>query len=154
MPGPSVTLSNRSYATVSRAPPRYSIPNPQLLRRSCRNRRRQVPYDEWIRVPGAFVAAVDKRLFTAVQTKLARSRRRPTRDEIIDGMRKVISRAGRINQKLLKHYRRASSTEQMAHEFRSLNEAYKVIGYGPNLDPEHSENRGGERNMERLVAEA
>ena len=110
--------------------------------------------NEWLRVTGAFVPVVDGRLFAAVQGKLAESRRRPTRSEIIEGMRKVISRTGRISQKLLKHYRSAPSAEQVAHEFGSLNEAYKVIGYAPNLDPERSENRCVERNMERRVADS
>ena len=115
---------------------------------------RQVPYDEWIRVPGAFAAVVDRRLFVAVQARLAHSRRGPTREEIIDGMRKVISRTGKINEKLLRHYRSAPSAEQVAREFGSLNEAYKAIGYAPNLDSERSENRCVERRMERHVADS
>ncbi|MGY6184601.1 recombinase family protein [Paraburkholderia strydomiana] len=112
----------------------------------------RVPANEWIRVTGAFAPVVDRRLFAAVQSKLAEGRRRPTRDEIIDGMRKVISRTGRINQKLLKRYRSAPSAEQVAQEFGSLNEAYKVIGYAPNLDPARSENRCVERRTEQHVA--
>ena len=46
-----------------------------------------------MRVPGAFAAVLDRLLFAAVQARLAHSRRGPTREEIIDGMRKVISRA-------------------------------------------------------------
>lgn len=115
---------------------------------------RRVPYDEWIKVPGAFAPVVDKRLFAAVQKKLSESRCRPTRDEIIEGMRKVIRRTGKINQKLLRHYRNAPSAEQVANEFGSLNEAYKVIGYAPNLAPERSENRCVERVMEQRVADS
>ncbi|WP_260854380.1 recombinase family protein [Paraburkholderia sp. BCC1884] len=114
----------------------------------------QLPEDEWIKVPDAFPPVVDKTIFAAVRSKLAGVRRRPTRDEIIDGMRKVISRTGKINQRLLKHYRSAPSAEQVAHEFGSLNAAYKVVGYAPNLDPERSENRVVERDMERRVAES
>lgn len=114
----------------------------------------RVPSEEWIRVPDAFSPVIDKRLFAAVQSKLAASRRGPTRDEIIDGMRKVISRTGRINQKLLKHYKSAPSAEQVSREFGSLNEAYNVIDYAPNLDPERSENRCVERDTERRVADS
>ena len=114
----------------------------------------QLPPDEWIRVTGAFAPVVDRQLFATVQAKLAESRRRPTRDEIMEGMRKVISRTGRINQKLLKRYRSAPSAEQVAREFGSLNEAYKVIGYAPNLDPVRSENRSVERRTEQHVADS
>ncbi|MDP9651027.1 hypothetical protein [Paraburkholderia caledonica] len=72
---------------------------------------------------GAFAPVVDRRLFAAVQRGLAEGRRRPTRDEIIDGMRKVMSRTDRFNQKLLKRYRSAPSAEQAAQDFGSPNEA-------------------------------
>lgn len=114
----------------------------------------QVPYDEWIRVPGAFEAVVDKRLFDAVQRKIAGNRQGPTREEILAGMRKVISRTGRINQGLLRHYKNAPSAVQVLKAFGSLNEAYKQIGYAPNLDPVRTENRAVERCMEVRVAQS
>jgi hypothetical protein len=40
----------------------------------------------------------------------------------------------------------------VAQEFGILNEAYKVIGYAPNLDPARSENRRIERRMNQHVA--
>ncbi|MFM0598410.1 recombinase family protein [Paraburkholderia dilworthii] len=113
----------------------------------------RVPEQDWIRVPDAFKPVVDKRIFAAVQQKLERARRRPTRDEITDGLYKVIKRAGKLSQTTLRHYRSAPSVEQVMREFGSLNEAYKAIGYAPNLDPARSENRSVERVMEKRVAE-
>jgi hypothetical protein len=37
-------------------------------------------------------------------------------------------------------------------EFGSLNDAYKAIGYAPNLDPARSQNRSTERRVEKQVA--
>ncbi|MFP3564064.1 recombinase family protein [Paraburkholderia sp. SIMBA_030] len=113
----------------------------------------RVPENDWIRVPGAFEPVVDKRIFTAVQQKMDRARRRPTRDEITDGLHKVIKRAGKLTQATLRHYRSAPSVEQIMREFGSLNDAYKAIGYAPNLDPARSENRSVERRMEKQVAD-
>lgn len=113
----------------------------------------RVPEQDWIRVPNAFKPVVDKRIFAAVQQKLERARRRPTRAEITDGLYKVIKRAGKLSQATLKHYRSGPSVEQVMREFGSLNEAYKTIGYAPNLDPVRSENRFVERVMEKRVAE-
>jgi DNA invertase Pin-like site-specific DNA recombinase len=113
----------------------------------------QLPKEEWIRIPDAFEPVVDRRVFAAVQQKLAPAGRRPTRDELVDGLRKVLARTGRLNQAVLRHYRRAPSVEQVMREFGSLYEAYEVIGYPPNLDPERSGNRHAERLMERRVAE-
>ncbi|HEX7911692.1 MAG TPA: recombinase family protein [Paraburkholderia sp.] len=113
----------------------------------------QLPQEEWIRIPDAFEPVVDRRVFAAVQQKMARAGRRPTRSELIEGLRKVVARAGRLNQAVLRHYRSAPSVEQVMREFGSLYEAYRVIGYQPNLNPERSENRYIERLMERRVAE-
>ncbi|MDR6412326.1 UNVERIFIED_ORG: DNA invertase Pin-like site-specific DNA recombinase [Burkholderia sp. 1595] len=113
----------------------------------------RVPEQDWIRVPGAFEPVVDKRIFTAVQQKIARARQRPTRDEIIDGLHKVIRRAGKLSQATLRRYRSAPSVEQVMHEFGSLNDAYRAIGYAPNLDPARSDNRAIERRMEKRVAD-
>jgi DNA invertase Pin-like site-specific DNA recombinase len=113
----------------------------------------QLPREEWIRIPDAFEPVVDRRVFAAVQQKMARVGRRPTRSEIIEGLRRVVTRAGRLNQATLRHYRSAPSVEQVMHEFGSLYEAYKIIGYPPNLNPERSENRYVEHLMERRVAD-
>ena len=73
---------------------------------------------------------------------------RPTRDEIIDGLHKVIRRAGKLSQATLRRYRSAPSVERVMHEFGSLNAAYRAIGYAPNLDPVRSDNRAVERCTE------
>jgi DNA invertase Pin-like site-specific DNA recombinase len=113
----------------------------------------QLPKEQWIRIPNSFEPVVDRRVFAAVQQKLARIRSRPSRSELVDGLRKVLARAGRLNPAVLRHYRSAPSIEQVMREFGSLYGAYQVIGYPPNLDPERSANRHAERMMERRVAE-
>ncbi|CAB3795245.1 hypothetical protein LMG28614_04133 [Paraburkholderia ultramafica] len=113
---------------------------------------RSVPEQDWIRVPGAFEAVVDKRIFAAVQQKLQRSRRRPTRDEIADELRNVIRKAGKLSQATLRRYGSAPSVERVMHEFGSLYAAYEAIGYVPNLDPARSRNRAIERRLEREMA--
>ncbi|HEX7935837.1 MAG TPA: recombinase family protein [Paraburkholderia sp.] len=111
----------------------------------------QLPEAEWIRVPNAFEAIVSKHVFAAVQRKLDSARKRPTRDEIVKGLRKVVEKAGKLTQATLRHYRSAPSVERVMREFGSLNDAYREIGYSPNLNPERSENRYIERRTERSV---
>jgi hypothetical protein len=113
----------------------------------------RVPERDWIRVPGAFEPVVDRRIFVAAQQKMQRARQRATREEITDGLLRVIKRAGKLNQATLRRYRSAPSVEQVMREFGSLNEAYKAVGYAPNLDPARSENRAIERRMEKRVAD-
>jgi DNA invertase Pin-like site-specific DNA recombinase len=113
----------------------------------------RVPEQDWIRVRGAFEPVVDKRVFKAVQQRMLQERRRPTREELADGLRKVVKRAGKLSQATLKHYRSEPSVEQVMREFGSLYEAYKAIGYAPNLGPERSENRSIERCTEKQVTD-
>lgn len=113
----------------------------------------QLPETEWLRVPNAFEPVVDRRAFAAVQKKLRQARRVPTREELVADLRKVIARAGTLNQATLQRYASAPSVKSVMREFGSLYEAYKVVGYTPKLNPERSENRFFERRMERLLAD-
>ncbi|MGF6572551.1 Site-specific DNA recombinase [Paraburkholderia fungorum] len=112
----------------------------------------RVPEEQWITVPKAFPAIVDQKTFSAVQTRFADYRRPPDRDELLDGLRMLVRKYGKVSQKLLKHYRRAPSARAVAAEFGSLNAAYREIGYAPNLNPEREENRDIERRAEALLA--
>ncbi|WP_276330779.1 recombinase family protein [Paraburkholderia bryophila] len=113
----------------------------------------RVPEQDWIRIPNAFTPVVDRRVFAAVQAKLARARQRPTREEIVEGLHEVIKRAGKLTQGTLRHYRSAPSVGQVMREFGGLYEAYEAIGYSPNLDPARSEHRRVEHLMEKRVAD-
>jgi DNA invertase Pin-like site-specific DNA recombinase len=113
----------------------------------------RVPEEQWVTVPNAFPAIVDRKTFDAVQKRFSLFRRRPGREELLDGLRKVVRNHGKINQGLLKHYRRAPSVEAVMSEFGSLNAAYREIGYAPNLNPEREENRDLERRRESQIAD-
>jgi DNA invertase Pin-like site-specific DNA recombinase len=112
----------------------------------------RVPEAQWITVPDAFPAIVDRKIFTAVQKRFAGYRIRPGRDELLDGLRTVVRRYGKLNQHMLRQYRRAPSVEAIMAEFGSLNAAYQEIGYAPNLNPEREQNRDIEHRAEALVA--
>ncbi|PRY05996.1 recombinase family protein [Paraburkholderia sp. BL25I1N1] len=112
----------------------------------------RVPEAEWISVPNAFPAIVNLKTFNAVQQRFADTRKRPSRKALLDGLRKVVARHGRVNQGLLRRYRRTPSVRAVMTEFGSLNAAYREIGYAPNLNPVREENRDREHRMEALVA--
>lgn len=112
----------------------------------------QVPEAEWIRVAGAFEPVVGTQLFGAVQRKLARRRQTHSRDEIVSGLRKVIEKAGKLNQATLRRSRSAPSVERVMREFGSMYEAYEAVGYAPRLNPERSRNRYVERRTELSIA--
>jgi DNA invertase Pin-like site-specific DNA recombinase len=112
----------------------------------------RVPEEEWITVPDAFPAIVDRKTFTSVQKRFASYRRRPGRDELLDGLRSVVHRYGKVNQHMLRCYRRTPSVQAVMAQFGSLNAAYREIGYAPNLNPEREQNRDIEHRAEALVA--
>lgn len=114
---------------------------------------RQVPRHEWIRAENAFEPIVDRRLFDAVQRRMQTNRIKPTREEILDGLRKVIAKAGKLNQATLRRYRSAPSVEQVMREFGSLYNAYDELGYVPTLAPERSANRRIEQDVQRQVTQ-
>jgi DNA invertase Pin-like site-specific DNA recombinase len=111
----------------------------------------QLPKEEWIQIRNAFEPVVDRSVFVAVQQKMARTGHKLTRDEIVEGLRKLVRKTGTLNQSLLRRYRSAPSVEQVMREFGSLYEAYKAIGYHPRLTQERSENRCAEGVAERRV---
>jgi DNA invertase Pin-like site-specific DNA recombinase len=113
----------------------------------------QVPRQEWIRLENAFEPVVDRRVFAAVQKKMEANRRQSTRAEILDGLRKVIAKAGKLDQATLRYYRSAPSVEQVMREFGSLYKAYDEVGYVPRLASERSLNRRTEQNVEHHVAD-
>ncbi|MDR6393518.1 recombinase family protein [Paraburkholderia phenoliruptrix] len=113
----------------------------------------RVPRQQWIRAENAFEPVVEGRIFCTVQKKMEARRRKPTRDEIVEGLRKVVVKAGKLDQATLRRYRSAPSVEQVMHEFGSLYEAYKEVGYIPKLAAERSANRYVERRIEMLVAD-
>lgn len=112
----------------------------------------RVPEEQWITVPDAFPAIVDRKTFTEAQKRFAGYRRRPSRDELLDGLRSVVHKYGKVNQHMLRRYRRAPSVQAVIAQFGSLNAAYREIGYAPNLNPEREQNRDIEHRMEALVA--
>lgn len=112
----------------------------------------RVPEEQWIVVQNAFPPVVDQKTFTAAQERFASYHRRPDRNELLDGLRKVVRKYGKLNQHMLKHYRRAPSVEAVLAEFGSLNAAYREIGYAPNLNPEREQNRDIEHRAEALIA--
>lgn len=46
----------------------------------------QVPAHDWIRVEDAFEPVVDRHVFAAVQKRMDSARRKPTREEILEGL--------------------------------------------------------------------
>ncbi len=92
------------------------------------------PPEMWIRSDGAFSGIVDPLLFAKVQeTILARSRRF-TDDEMLQSLKQLWSRHGRISGLLIDEQDGLPSSAAFRHRFGSLVRAYQLVGYTPRID--------------------
>jgi DNA invertase Pin-like site-specific DNA recombinase len=134
-------LDNPAYAgeyvfnrTSSKLTPGWSTPNPPEL---------------WIRSTDAFVPIIHRELFDRTQAIRAGRRHRPFTDEqIIDGLRALKERTGRITCMLIEADKELPSCNVIYHRFGSLIAAYGQAGFFP--DGEHATAARGKWRSDQL----
>jgi hypothetical protein len=111
------------------------------------------PQEKWIRADGIFEGIVEPSLFhTAEDIVLARSRKL-TNEEMLEKLRGVLKRHGRINGILIDEAEDLPSSAAFRHRFGSLVSAYRLIGYDPGIDYEFIEiNRKLRKEHPEIVA--
>ena len=95
-----------------------------------RSTERRIPPAAWIRVEGAFEPIVGRRLFNAVQKRLANAEPRSDA-KMLEDLRGLLERRGYLTAHLLKAERGVSRRDSYAKRFGSLTEAYRLVGYQP-----------------------
>ena len=101
----------------------------RLKRKFVRN-----PSEMWIRADGAFAAIVDPALFARAQELILSRAKRFTDDEMLQQLRELWTRHGRISGLLIDEQDGMLSTAAFRHRFGSLIRAYQLIGYTPTTD--------------------
>jgi hypothetical protein len=92
------------------------------------------PQEKWIRADGIFEGIIEPSLFhTARGIILARSRKL-TDDEMLEKLRGVLNKHGRICGMLIDEAEDIPSSAAFSHRFGSLVSAYRLIGYDPGID--------------------
>jgi DNA invertase Pin-like site-specific DNA recombinase len=92
------------------------------------------PRERWIRAEVVFQPIIEPtQFFTAQGIILARSRRF-TDDEMLEKLRAVLSKHGRVSGLLIDEEDDAPSSAAFRHRFGSLVRAYRLIGYTPEID--------------------
>jgi DNA invertase Pin-like site-specific DNA recombinase len=92
---------------------------------------RPVPRDLWIRYPHAFAAIVEPEQFELVQRAIQKRRTVAKTDrEVLNKMRKVLAREGKLTQRILSK-RGAFDPRMFSKRFGSILQAYELIGYKP-----------------------
>ncbi len=94
----------------------------------------QNPQEKWIRADGAFEGIVEPSLFHMAQGIILARSRKLTNDEMLEKLRGVLNKHGRISGILIDEADNLPSSAAFRHRFGSLGSAYGLIGYDPGID--------------------
>jgi predicted site-specific integrase-resolvase len=107
------------------------------------------PQSLWIRKEGAFEPIIDSTLFVRAQ-QIFLSRRKCwglSNEEMLKRLKIVLQRRGRLSRWVIDEAENIPSPTLYQLRFGSLRNAYRLIGYTPELDCEYIESRSARRNM-------
>ncbi len=88
----------------------------------------------WVRCEGAFDSVVDPKLFYTAKGMLLERHRRVSDDELLNRLRALQQRHGRLSGFLITEADGMPSPTVYRHRFGSLIRAYELIGYSPDRD--------------------
>jgi DNA invertase Pin-like site-specific DNA recombinase len=85
---------------------------------------------EWVMTPDAFTPLINEATFQKAQRLLLNRTINKSNDELLDALRSLLAREGRLSLQLIKRCPAASSPSSYRRRFGSLRRAYQLIGYG------------------------
>jgi DNA invertase Pin-like site-specific DNA recombinase len=89
-----------------------------------------LPRDQWTYRPAPFPPMISKALYAKAQEERARRRTVPTDEALLDDLRAILARHGRITRRLVRQEARSAISVYLCR-FRSMVNAYKLAGYQP-----------------------
>ena len=112
------------------------------------------PPDMWIRANAAFEPIVSVDLFLKAQEIIRERSRRYSNDELLEQLRSLLRREGRVSGLLIDETAGMPSSSVFRHRFGSLVQAYRLISYTPERDYQFIETNRQLRLMHpRVVAD-
>ncbi len=119
-----------------------------------KHKRTDNPPDLWIRSDGAFDGIVDTGIFYKAQGILLERSRRYTNEEMLERLRTLYKKHGRVSGILIDEEDAMPSAAAYQGRFGGLLRAYQLIGYSPDVDYSFIEvNRRLRERHPELVAE-
>jgi DNA invertase Pin-like site-specific DNA recombinase len=103
------------------------------------NKRVRNPPDMWIRKNGVFESVVPVELFAKTQEIIFERSRRFSDQELLDDLRSLLERKGRLSGILIDEEIGMASSIAYRRRFKGLIQAYKLIGYTAEIDCEYIE---------------
>lgn len=92
------------------------------------------PPERWIRADRKFEGIIEPSIFHTAQGIILARSRKLTNDEMLEKLREVLKRHGRISGILIDEADGFPSSAAFRHRFGSLVSAYQLIGYDPGID--------------------
>jgi len=132
------------------------IGNNVYSRTSCKLKKKHItnPPTEWVRADGVYAGIVEPGLFLKAQEIILARSRKYTNDEMLEHLRGVLSKHGRISGILIDEMDGLPSSTAFSHRFGTLINAYRLIGYDPGIDFSFiEENRRLRKRHPEIVAE-
>jgi len=105
------------------------------------------PQEMWIRSDGAFESIIDPQFFYKAQGIILERNRRFTDDEMIDRLRFLYKKFGRISGLLIDETEGMPSSSVYRFRFKGLIRAYRLVGYTPERDYQYIEINSHLRKM-------
>jgi DNA invertase Pin-like site-specific DNA recombinase len=132
-------VSNEFGRPWTRAMVKDILTNPKYIganvsnRSSCKLGKKQIknPSEMWIRRDGAFNAIVGPETFRLAQETMVARRRRCTDEELLESLKGLLGRAGKLTGNLIDKSEDMRSRAMVTGRFGSLIAAYRRIGYQP-----------------------
>ena len=90
---------------------------------------KHVPREQWYTIEQAFTAIISERQWTKANEMIREDTKDLVDSEMLEGLRRLLKRKGRLSQDLINAARDVPSCEAYKNHFGGINEAYKAIGY-------------------------
>lgn len=132
------------------------IGNNVFNRTSFKLKRKRVknPPKMWIRSNEAFEAIVDPQIFYKAQGIIMERNRRFSNEEMLDLLKKLLNRHGRLSGILIDETEGMPSSSAYQYRFNGIVRAYRLIGYTPERDYQYLEiNRYLRKMHPKVVAD-
>ncbi len=92
------------------------------------------PKSEWIRYENAFPAIIDEALFAKAQTRIANNPRKCDPERLLAELRDLFEEKGRLSRSIMLNRPNMADPSVYGSHFGSLQEAYRLVGFGHQLD--------------------
>ena len=95
------------------------------------SRPKNLPREQWIVTPEAFPPVIDPDTFERVQVALKKRLTRPTDEELLDVLRRLLRRKGELTENIIRNARNVPNIRLYYERFGPFREIFKRIGYEP-----------------------